>query len=260
MQRLAVEQRRLLGPRAPWHPGDIAWGMWRHEGREHEWRIRTWDDDAWSWLHLDSGLLDLDVRAGREDLLDEVLGEPEARQAWAFEDDAGHRAVLERHGFARPAEQLHFYVRDLAVRPEPPPLPEGHRYGTVGPADLPARVAVQHAAWPNSRVSEQSYENVRAAWPYRADLDCVVAAGEGFAASALLWPDDENGVGELEPVGVDPVHRRRGLGAAVCTYALQRWYDAGGRQAIVYCNTDSACALYESIGFRRHATLVGYTR
>jgi len=24
--------------------------------------------------------------------------------------------------------------------------------------------------------------------------------------------------------------------------------------------TDAACALYESIGFRRHATLVGYSR
>jgi hypothetical protein len=34
----------------------------------------------------------------------------------------------------------------------------------------------------------------------------------------------------------------------------------GGRQAIVYCVSDEACALYESIGFGRHATLVGYSR
>jgi len=54
--------------------------------------------------------------------------------------------------------------------------------------------------------------------------------------------------------------RRRGLGAAACRYALRRWYDEGGRQAIVYCVTEAACGLYESIGFRRHASLLGYAR
>jgi len=76
----------------------------------------------------------------------------------------------------------------------------------------------------------------------------------------LLWPDDENRVGELEPVGVRDEFRRRGLGAAVCSFALRRWHEEGGRSAIVYCVTDAACGLYESLGFRRHATLVGYSR
>jgi hypothetical protein len=51
-----------------------------------------------------------------------------------------------------------------------------------------------------------------------------------------------------------------GLGAAVCTFALRQWYDEGGRQAIVYCQSEPACALYDSLGFRRHATLIGYAR
>ena len=57
MQQLALEQRRLLGPRAPWHVGDVAWGLRQHEGREHEWKIRLWVEDervvAWSWLKQD---------------------------------------------------------------------------------------------------------------------------------------------------------------------------------------------------------------
>jgi GNAT superfamily N-acetyltransferase len=258
MQRLAIEQRKLLGPRAPWHPGDIAWGLWMHEGREDEWRFRTWGEDAWSWLRLDSGLLEIDVRAGRLDLLDEILDEPEAREAWAFDDDAAYRTVLERHGFVTPSQTLHFYVLDLA---EPPRLHDGFRCRTVGDGDLDARVAVHRAAWDPSRVTTSSYANVQRAWPYRASLDCVAEASDGgFAASALLWPDDENGVGELEPVGVDPRYRRLGYGAAVCTYALRRWHEEGGRQAIVYCMTDAACALYGSIGFTRHATLIAYRR
>ena len=54
MQQLALDQRPLLGPRAGWHAGDIAWGVREHEGRETEWKIRHWIEDgrvvAWSWL------------------------------------------------------------------------------------------------------------------------------------------------------------------------------------------------------------------
>jgi ribosomal protein S18 acetylase RimI-like enzyme len=100
-----------------------------------------------------------------------------------------------------------------------------------------------------------------AAWPYRGSLDCVVEAPDGsFAAYCLVWSDDENRVGEFEPVGVREQFRRRGLGSAVCTFALQRLHEEGGREAIVYCQTVPACELYRSLGFRVHATVVGYSR
>jgi ribosomal protein S18 acetylase RimI-like enzyme len=112
-----------------------------------------------------------------------------------------------------------------------------------------------------SRSTESSYGQVCAQWPYRESLDCVVEAPDGrFAAYCLCWLDEENGVGELEPVGVRPDFRRRGFGAAVCGFALKRLYEEGGRQAVVYCSTEPARALYESLGFRIHASLIGYTR
>src|SRR5512142_3153577 len=273
MHELAVEQRRELGARAPWHVGDITWGLRQHEGREDEWKIRVWRDGdrvvAWSWLKEDKALLDFDVRRDRLDLLDEILAEPEARTAVAFEDDEEVRAALERHGFrnaeeanlSRQGPLLHFLARDLPEAPKPPPLPEGFRYRTVEPGDLAERVAIHRDVWAPSRVSERSFAAVQASWPYRSSLDCVVEASDGrFAAYCLVWPDDENRVGELEPVGVREEFRRRGLGTAVCTFALRRLFEEGGRQAIVYCVTPAACGLYESIGFRRHATLVGYSR
>ena len=261
MQRLAVEQRKLLGDRAPWHIGDIAWGVWQHAGREQEWELRTWGDDAWSWLRLASGLLDYDVHAEHPELLDEVLAEPRARSAHAFADDEERIAVLARHGYRTPGAELHFNVRDLTTPPELPRLPDGFRCRTVEAADFAERVAVHRDAWEPSRVTEESYAIVQSAWPYRMSLDCVVEAPDGrFDASALLWPDDANGVGELEPVGVRPEFRRLGLGAAVCTFALQRWFSEGGLRAIVYCESTPACALYESIGFRRDGTLVEYSR
>lgn len=156
---------------------------------------------------------------------------------------------------------MHFLVRDLQELPEPPPLPEGFRYRTVGTGDVPARVSIHRDVWAPSRVTESSYAQVRAQWPYRESLDCVVEAPDGgFAAYCLCWPDDEHAVGEFEPVGVREDLRRSGLGFAVCTFALKRLHEEGGRQAIVHCATEPACALYESLGFRIHASLVGYSR
>jgi ribosomal protein S18 acetylase RimI-like enzyme len=266
MQQLALEQWRLLGPRAQWHVGDIAWGLRQHEGREDEWKIRLWVADgrvvAFSWLKQDGrDRLEHDVHPDHLDLLDEILAEPAARVAFAFEDDAERRAALARHGFAQPGEPMHFLVRDLEEAPELPPLPEGFRYRTVGARDVPERVSIHREVWAPSRVTESSYAQVRAEWPYRETLDCVVEAPDGrFAAYCLCWPDDENRVGEFEPVGVREEFRRRGLGAAVCAFALQRLHEEGGRQAIVYCVTPPACALYESLGFRIHASLVEYAR
>jgi ribosomal protein S18 acetylase RimI-like enzyme len=270
MQQLALEQRRLLGPRAPWHVGDVAWGFRQHEDREEEWKIRLWVEDgrvaAWSWLKQDGrDRLEHDVHPEHLHLLDEILAEPAARVAFAFEDDAERREALARHGFEQPAEPMNFLVRDVPEPPELPPLPDGFRFRTVGVEDATERVSIHRAVWTRagapSRFTESSYAQVRAEWPYRESLDCVVEAPDGrFAAYALLWPDDEHGVGELEPVGVREEFRRRGLGVAVCTYALRRWHEEGGRQAIVYCVTDGACALYESLGFRIHATLRGYSR
>jgi ribosomal protein S18 acetylase RimI-like enzyme len=273
MHELALEQRRELGVRAPWHVGDITWGLRQHEGREDEWTIRTWKQGdrtvAWSWLKADRGLLDFDFRRDRLDLLDEILADPDARTTVTYEDDEEVLAALARNGFTeqrdanlnRQGPLMHFNARDLATAPGPAPLPNGFRYRTVEPGDLAERVAIHRDVWAPSRVTESSFATVQASWPYRASLDCVVEAPDGrFAAYCLIWLDDENRVGELEPVGVRKEFRRRGLGAAVCTFALRRLYEEGGRQAIVYCVTDAACGLYESIGFHRHATLVGYSR
>jgi ribosomal protein S18 acetylase RimI-like enzyme len=264
MQQLALEQRGLLGARAQWHVGDLAWNLRQRDIGENEWDIRLWEEDgrllAWSWLQ-DGARLEYDVHPDRLHLLDEILANPGARAAFAFAADGERRAALERHDFTQPGDPMHYLVRDVPEPPELPPLPAGFRYRTVEPDDVPERVSIHREVWAPSRVTESSYAQVRAQWPYRGSLDCVIEAPDGrFAAYALCWPDDEHRVGELEPVGVRAEFRRRGLGAAVCTFALRRLHDEGGRQAIVYCATEAACSLYESLGFRIHASLVSYSR
>jgi ribosomal protein S18 acetylase RimI-like enzyme len=262
IQQLALEQRPLLGVRTQWHVGDLAWNL--RQRVQDDWDLQLWAEDerlvAWSWLQ-EGGELEYDVHPDRLHLLDEILANPDARSAFAFAADGQRRAALERHGFTQPGDSMQYLVRDLPDPPEPPPLPAGFRYRTVGAGDVPERVAIHQDVWAPSRLTEPAYAQVRTQWPYRESLDCVIEAPDGrFAAYCLCWPDDANRVGELEPVGVRAEFRRRGLGAAVCSFALSRLHEEGGRQAIVYCATEPACALYASLGFRIHASLVSYSK
>jgi ribosomal protein S18 acetylase RimI-like enzyme len=126
-----------------------------------------------------------------------------------------------------------------------------------GEQELAERTNVHRAAWAPSQLTEEKVRRLMRTWPYRPELDCVGVAPDGsFASSTLAWLDDRNRVGEFEPVGTAPAHRRLGLGRAVNVFALAQLRSAGAESAVVYCRGDAAYPvpklLYESVGFRRH--------
>ena len=145
-------------------------------------------------------------------------------------------------------------------------MPDGYRLTTMAEyGDTASRSAAHRAAFSPSRFTDEVYAVVRETWPYRADLDCVAVAPDGSVASyTLAWLDEENRVGEFEPVGTHEAHRRRGLGRAVNLFALQRLRDEGATEALVGCRGDDAYPiprkLYESVGFREIARAASYGR
>jgi hypothetical protein len=130
IQELALAQRSVLGVRAQWHVGDLAWNLSPHEGRELD--MRFWDEDgrlvAWSWVQHD-GRLEYDVHPDRLHLLDEILATADARSAFAFADDGERRAALERHGFTRPGDSMHYFARDWPSRPGSRPFMQAFATG-----------------------------------------------------------------------------------------------------------------------------------
>jgi ribosomal protein S18 acetylase RimI-like enzyme len=274
MQALQQELWALEGPWVLTHVGDLAW--WLHRRAEEDWNRRLWLDGdrcvAWAWLWPPAAL-DYDVhpehRGGSVE--QEVLewfeseaGGTDVLTTFVLEGDADRLAVLTGRGYG-PSEPLSWYayhVQELDRELPDPVVPDGFTLRTVRTAaDFHKRVALHRAVWAPSRLTEEGYRKVTSAWPYRADLDCVVEAPDGsFAAYVLCWFDEENGVGEFEPVGTHPDYRRRGLGAGVCRYALRRLQEEGARSAIVYGGgrdeDQRSRALYESIGFRRHTRAI----
>ncbi|WP_328445929.1 GNAT family N-acetyltransferase [Amycolatopsis sp. NBC_00438] len=273
MQSLA---QRIWSPSSSVHVGDLAWQRFQHVGREAEWPTVLWEAGAevvaWGWVSL-PGELSLLVDPARPELASEVLG-------W-FEDTATAAeltvtvldaeehviAALERSGYALPESSVYqTYMSRLLVDLPEPVVPGGFTVRPVGADDLARRVAVHRAVWHPSRVTEPSYRNVMAAWPYRERLDWVVEAPDGrFAAQCLIWLDERNAVGELEPVGTLPEFRRMGLARAVCLAALHAACEAGAREAVVYPvighpKSPAALPLYRDLGFRPYARTLTFTR
>jgi ribosomal protein S18 acetylase RimI-like enzyme len=263
---------RTWTPDARWHIGGIAWSRLQHVGREPEWPTWIWEADdfavAWGWVRLPEHL-DLCIDPAFPELINDVLDRFESvapgDELTVTITGAEPSAELIRRGYEPEADGPFFLHlrRDLDDLPAPV-LPAGYSLRSVlGEQDLEQRVAIHRAAFAPSQVSEESYRAIMAAWPYRSDLDCVVESPDGtFVAFCLAWIDERNGVGEMEPVGTHPDHRRLGLGSAVCVEALTRLRGAGATSAIVSARGDeaypSARGLYASIGFREHTRNVTY--
>ncbi len=283
MQEVVARSWQSEKPLVRFHIGDLAWEH-HHQGREGEWRIRIWEDSGsgpLGWARLQppdrAEVFALPRQRGRlmPEMVRWLAGEAAAAGGrrllvGALDCDALTVGALEREGFQpAPEPELQSMVLDLRGRLPEPQLERGFRIRPVeGPDDAPRLVAVHRASFSvfaPSRVTEASYRKVMAAWPYREDLDWVVEAPDGrFASSCLAWLDEQNAVGELEPVGTDPAFWRRGFARAACAAALRALRDRGADTAVVYAaeipGKPPARALYRSLGFRaraRHITLAG---
>jgi GNAT superfamily N-acetyltransferase len=129
---------------------------------------------------------------------------------------------------------------------------DGYTVRAVGADEAMARVEVHRAAWKPSSIpftdgrvvdpeAESSftlaaYGSVRGAWLYDPALDLVAVADDAsFGGCCIAWFDPATGVCEIEPLGVVPEHRRRGLAIAMCLEVAGRVAERGGTH--VYINT-----------------------
>jgi ribosomal protein S18 acetylase RimI-like enzyme len=264
---------RREGALAPQHIGDITWQAFSHG--PGDWKVRFWQregrDIAWAWLKLPDKLDYCVHPAHRDDallgeLIDWFEAEADADEliSWAQSTDGPMLSALGRHGYGN-GGLLPFAVHDRSLDAVTVALPEGFELRTAGPDDLRARVELHRIVWAPSRVTVETYAEMTRAWPYRADLDCVVEGPDGrLAAYCLAWLDDANSAGLFEPVGVHPDFRRLGLGSAVCSFALRRLREEGATRAKVAAIVDpanlGAKLLYESVGFREIARALRLVR
>ena len=188
-----------------------------------------------------------------------------------YDGDDAARPALAAAGFGPQPDAAPVVGMFRDARPGGPELPGGYRVRSVRDDELAARVAAHRAAWRpvtlpwpdgtapvspdlTSRFTAEHYEQVRRTWLYDQSRDLVVEAPDGsLAACCIAWWDPAARCAEIEPLGVLPGHRRRGLATAMCMAVAAQVAALGGDQ--VHINTGpradypAPAATYLAAGF-----------
>lgn len=180
---------------------------------------------------------------------------------WSPATDSLRQDILQRRGYSRRGS-LEYQRRRCMVEDMPiadVPLAEGYTVRALGDVEEhPARSWVSWRAFHPNEPDEKYegwewYRNVQRAPLYRRDLDLVAVAPNGeHAAFCTIWFDDVTRTAAFEPVGTHPDYQRKGLGKAVMTEGLSRIKQIGATLATVNSYSESAGALYASMGFTEY--------
>ncbi|MGY5879726.1 MAG: GNAT family N-acetyltransferase [Candidatus Thorarchaeota archaeon] len=136
------------------------------------------------------------------------------------------------------------------------PLHEGYKIRHVNvETDFEQYVAVQGSVFSHcGNMTQELFKNYTEAEFYNSERDIVVVAPDGtFAAFATGRLDPISKLAEVEPVGVHPDHRRKGLGKAVVLECIRRLQEHGAKKIVILgaASTEGATHLYDSLGFNR---------
>jgi ribosomal protein S18 acetylase RimI-like enzyme len=244
-------------------------------------KIRTWGDDdprAWGWMYQPNVLMLL-VDRDADELAAEVVAwfdDINIGDAPRIEVADGQDHVIDALRIAGHEEIVGepFAVdQRCAARKGPLRLPTGYELHDAASVSESVRVEAHRAAWlpaalpfaPEHRPTVSSdatsgfdaskLRRAQGLWPYAASRDLVITTSSGApAACCTVWLDDTTGAAEIEPLGVVPEHRGRGLAVALCHAALDVVASAGGKEVVIHPRGDAAYpaprAAYAAAGFR----------
>jgi GNAT superfamily N-acetyltransferase len=182
---------------------------------------------------------------------------------YVFDHDRPFQELVRRRGYQKDAEQPE-YDSEFVIAGDLPEyeLPEGHVIRSMADGgDLARRSKVFGLGFnhpdPRDWPTVCTYAELQKAPDYRDDLDlCVVGADGEYVSFCLVWYDEVNRMGILEPVGTHPDFRRRGLARAVVMEGIRRAAALGADRVWV----GSGQPFYEAVGFRKRYASYRWTK
>lgn len=235
----------------------------------HRWEVtnRIWEDDGELVAvvcseHPDLGDAFLLRRPGYDALLAEMLDYVEKTfphpqngtlTVFAYDYDAPLEALLTSRGYEKQTEHPGYdSVFEIGNLPDLN-LPAGFTLQSmVDENDIEKRREAfgrgfnheDPIEWPTAF----SYRELQKAPDYRPERDLYIVGPEGnYVSFCIIWYDDRNQIGSLEPVGTHPAYRRRGLAREVVLEAIRRVAALGATEVWV----GSGQRFYEVLGFEK---------
>jgi GNAT superfamily N-acetyltransferase len=264
------------------HPGGLGWSQATHQLAGELVVIDGRHGDLEGWAGVSQpGHLALQVAADRprvrNALIEWLVGTAQGTELSVDVYDDQTRQDFVHRGFVQTSPPFGYYQMgqpglSAAVNDVSGPAVVGYAIRDVQADEDEERVAVHRAAWrpadlpfhPNhqpaldeslsSSFTLESYRRVQSTDLYDISLDLVAVAPDGsFAGCCIGWLDRATGWAEIEPLGIVPAHRRRGLALALCAETARRVARAGGHH--VFINTGPSdmypapYAAYRKAGF-----------
>jgi GNAT superfamily N-acetyltransferase len=131
----------------------------------------------------------------------------------------------------------------------PVPAPAGLEIVAAGAADLDAVLHVDATAFAEEPEVERAWLEPHLGAP-EVDVALAVLDGEPVGTGYTVRTDDRAGPClYLAGVAVLPAARRRGVGAALSSWLLERGLDAGAELAHLHADTPDAARVYARLGF-----------
>ena len=239
--------------------------------------VRLWEDDHGriagvtciehpDTTHRGFGEIFLQRHPDHVDLLEEMLihGEetyvhPERNRVyiWVYDNDEDLLDIVQRRGYDRRDEpvvnHLSYTFGDLGTLE----LPDGYRLISMAEEnDVEKRREIFGRGFnhedPNEWPSAFAYRELQKAPDYREEHDLVIVAPDGtYAACCIVWYDDVNREGHLEPLGTHPDHRRKGLATQIQFEGMRRLRERGATRMPMNGGFDP---FYLAVGFRKEQT------
>jgi ribosomal protein S18 acetylase RimI-like enzyme len=256
------------------HPGDLGWFSLRGEEALAA-RLRVWRRDR-SLVAM--GLLDeptvlrLAIAPEVEDdaevaeAMADHLGEPAAgvlppgESAVEARAGAALRALLPRRGWVADDPWVPLRL-DLTEEPADLASEHGVRVEIVDGTDADDWFAVHAAAFGGR--GGVYWEPLRDSIPFRRGTCLLARDSDGAAAACVAaWSAGAGRPGLIEPLGVHPDHRRRGL-ARVMNAAASRALRSMGSSEVVVCTPQSqtgAVEAYVASGFSAEQSVTDFVR
>jgi len=263
--------RRSWAAGRRWTPGEIAWAARTGDGSDQV----AFMGDGFCWQQPDYAVI---VATNAEEANEGLIWAADDRAVQVSDRDEALAALMRSSGYrelvdapfdldlrlATSAVGDYAALSGFVVRPAQPSddLVAVHR-AAWHPPDLPFAEGHRPPFAPDaaSTFSAQQLAAVEAADDYDRRLHLVAEADDGALAGACIgWLDPANGTVAIEPLGVVPANRRRGIAGALCLEVARLGGQRGAREVIIHPRGDSAYpaprAAYHAVGFEA----VGRTR
>lgn len=206
-----------------------------------------------------------------------IVDTPSGRPIWfinVFTTQPDRMRDLEKAGFASQADVgENSWTKVLMQRTASTPmekilLPQGFVIRPLaGEMEIDVYVDLHRAVFESNSMTPEWRRRTLARPEYRADLDLVAVAPDGWlAAFCVCWLNSESTAGittgQVEPLGVHADFRKLGLGRSILSEGLGRLQELGALSMSV--ETDNyrgeAFLLYESVGFRTAQHVLVYRK